>query len=302
MFRLSELGIRLKSAREEKGYTLEEMQRVTKIQKRYLIAMEEGDFSKMPGEFYARAFVKSYSEAVGLDSEMLFDEHSEELPQSKREPADIPPRVNRSKPRTVRRKSRLASFIPTIVLILFLLAIVWGIWLLNQGDSDDAGVPRQDHGSSPVVENTNSVDENDNENNNNDNAATDENEDNAAENNSDNENNNENDENNDEQEQTLSFEDSDGYTYTYELSGTDEFEITMNFSGDSWLRILDSDGSEVHQQTHSDGDEVTFDFTGESEITFDMGSVRTAEILVNDEQLEYEGEETRQYIIIQFNE
>ncbi|UTR17114.1 DUF4115 domain-containing protein [Salipaludibacillus sp. LMS25] len=285
---MSELGIRLKNAREEKGYSLDELQRVTKIQKRYLIAIEDGDFSKMPGDFYGRAFVKSYAEAVELDPDMIFEEHKEELPQTVKEPADLPPRVNRSKPKTVRKKSKVASLLPTLVVILFILAIGLAFWLLRQGDTDDsAGTPR-DNQESPSIEITdNDVEEETNGDNNNE----------AA--NANNANNNEaNEENEEEPEQSLSFEESEGNRYTYTLDGIDDFDVSLTFSGDSWLQILDSNGDEVHQSSHGDGDEIDFDFSGESEITFNMGNIRTADIYINDELLDYESDEHRQYVII----
>ncbi|MBC8080600.1 MAG: helix-turn-helix domain-containing protein [Gorillibacterium sp.] len=62
-----ELGQTLKQARLDKGLTLEDLHETTKIRKRYLEAIEEGNFKLLPGNFYVRAFIKSYAEAVGLD-------------------------------------------------------------------------------------------------------------------------------------------------------------------------------------------------------------------------------------------
>ncbi|WP_078576442.1 helix-turn-helix domain-containing protein [Salipaludibacillus agaradhaerens] len=288
MLSVSELGIRLKNAREEKGYSLDELQRVTKIQKRYLIAIEDGDFSKMPGDFYGRAFVKSYAEAVELDPDMIFEEHKNELPQTKKEPVDLPPRVNRSKPKTVRKKSKIASLLPTLVVILFILAIGLAFWIFRQGDTDDSGGVPRDNQEAPSIEITdNDVEEDNNVENNNEGA----NDNNAS-------NNEENEENEEEQEQSLSFEESEGNRYTYTLTGIDDLDVSLSFSGDSWLQILDSNGDEVHQSSHGDGDEIDFDLSGESEITFNMGNIRTADIYINDELLDYESDDHRQYVII----
>ena len=66
------LGDRLREARTAKGFTLDDLQSITKIQKRYLSGIENEDYSMMPGSFYVRAFIKQYAEAVGLDpDEML---------------------------------------------------------------------------------------------------------------------------------------------------------------------------------------------------------------------------------------
>ncbi|MEQ2129263.1 helix-turn-helix domain-containing protein [Caldanaerobacter subterraneus] len=82
---MNELGEFLKSERLKKGMTLEEIQEITKIRTRYLKAIEDGDFSVMPAMVYAKGFVKSYAEALGLDGneivkkyEHLFKEKEEE--------------------------------------------------------------------------------------------------------------------------------------------------------------------------------------------------------------------------------
>ncbi|UJZ88526.1 helix-turn-helix domain-containing protein [Heyndrickxia coagulans] len=77
---MTELGNRLKEARKEKGISLDDLQEMTKIQKRYLKNIEEGNYDSMPGKFYVRAFIKQYAEAVGLDPETLFEEYESDIP------------------------------------------------------------------------------------------------------------------------------------------------------------------------------------------------------------------------------
>src|SRR5690625_6120585 len=73
------IGARLKEAREEKGISLESLEETTKIQKRYLQAIEEENFNILPGKFYARAFIKEYALAVNLNVDELFEEYEEDL-------------------------------------------------------------------------------------------------------------------------------------------------------------------------------------------------------------------------------
>ncbi|WP_021878656.1 RodZ family helix-turn-helix domain-containing protein, partial [Paenibacillus sp. P22] len=77
---MSELGQTLRTAREEMGLSLDQVQEMTKIRKHYLTAIEEGNYAALPGSFYARAFVKNYAEAVGLNADELLNYYKNELP------------------------------------------------------------------------------------------------------------------------------------------------------------------------------------------------------------------------------
>lgn len=73
---LRELGLELRRHREQLGIDLDELQVRTKIRKRYLSALEEGDWSILPGDVYARGFVRSYADAVGADGHALLATYS----------------------------------------------------------------------------------------------------------------------------------------------------------------------------------------------------------------------------------
>lgn len=66
-----DIGQALKKKRIELGLSLEVVEEQTKIRKRYLEAIETGDWSVLPGDVYARGFVRAYAEAVGLDGREL---------------------------------------------------------------------------------------------------------------------------------------------------------------------------------------------------------------------------------------
>lgn len=69
---MGELGSLLTRAREARGLTLEDAERDTRISRRYLAALEAEQFDVIPAPVYARGFLRSYSQYLGLDpQEML---------------------------------------------------------------------------------------------------------------------------------------------------------------------------------------------------------------------------------------
>lgn len=64
---MSELGSLLVRAREARGLTLEDAERDTRISRRYLQALESEQFEVIPAPVYARGFLRSYSQYLGLD-------------------------------------------------------------------------------------------------------------------------------------------------------------------------------------------------------------------------------------------
>ena len=59
---VKELGSRLKSIREAQGLSIADVSNVTKIQKHYLAAIEDGDLEHLPKGPYVRSFVRQYCE------------------------------------------------------------------------------------------------------------------------------------------------------------------------------------------------------------------------------------------------
>lgn len=70
----SQVGERLRVAREEKGLSLEDIATQTRIPLRHLEAIEAGDWSSLPAPTYTVGFAKSYASAVGLDRNEIGEE------------------------------------------------------------------------------------------------------------------------------------------------------------------------------------------------------------------------------------
>jgi cytoskeleton protein RodZ len=71
------VGDWLRAERERQGLGLDAVEAVTRIRAGQLRAIEENRFEALPGETYARAFVRSYAEHLGLDATaaaVMFDD------------------------------------------------------------------------------------------------------------------------------------------------------------------------------------------------------------------------------------
>lgn len=68
---LTKSGELLKATRLKKNFTLEEIERGTRIRSKFLRALEEGEYSLFHSTAYARGFLKNYSEFLGLDPKLV---------------------------------------------------------------------------------------------------------------------------------------------------------------------------------------------------------------------------------------
>ncbi|MCH8850563.1 MAG: helix-turn-helix domain-containing protein [Chloroflexi bacterium] len=80
------LGNALVEARKARGLTLRDVERDTRISTKYLQALEDGHLDVLPAPVYARAFMRTYAQYLGLDASQLV----QQLPGARPEP-ELPP-------------------------------------------------------------------------------------------------------------------------------------------------------------------------------------------------------------------
>jgi len=66
-----EVGDIFRKEREHRGLSIKEVMEVTKISRRNLLAIEEGNGDDLPHPVYAKGFIRSYARFLGLDGEEL---------------------------------------------------------------------------------------------------------------------------------------------------------------------------------------------------------------------------------------
>jgi hypothetical protein len=116
---LFDIGGNLAAARKGQGLGPSDVERLTLLRGRYLAALEHNEFEALPGRVYARAFLRTYADALGLDADRFVDEFDARYPEPELEP---PPAVIRPR-RTFRVRPGFA--LGGIVLAACGGAIAW---------------------------------------------------------------------------------------------------------------------------------------------------------------------------------
>ncbi|MDF2671180.1 MAG: hypothetical protein K0R67_3486 [Paenibacillus sp.] len=138
---MSDLGQLLKKARLENDISLEQLEEITKIRKRYLEAIETGDYKILPGSFYVRAFIKSYAESVGLDPNEVLALYRNVIPAPTVE-ATVEP-IRRKKTHT-RNTDKISKWASTILMVAFVMLILGVIYFFIHQTYDAESKPQVD--------------------------------------------------------------------------------------------------------------------------------------------------------------
>lgn len=123
-----ELGKALTQARTARGLTLSDVERDTRISTKYIQALEEGELETLPAPVYARAFMRTYAQYLGLNSRELV----QQLPGARPEP-ELPPLPD------VTRETPLISpgwIVAGIIVVLLLGVGIVLFWHRGGGGSE----------------------------------------------------------------------------------------------------------------------------------------------------------------------
>ena len=286
VFLVTGLGDRLKEARTAKGYTLDDLQTITKIQKRYLEGIENEEFGSMPGSYYVRAFIKQYAEAVGLDADemlSLYRDTSGSI-EPKEEDQAVTPTLSRRG--SSRGNSQLTEMMPKIIVALFIVVIFGAMWFLYQNmlktgendvDKDEPITVIDQQKSDDGQKGSKTTDDKEVE--------------------------DEPDPEPETTEQVLKHVTTAGQDSTYSLTDATEFKVEIKTAGESWIAMLDNNqvertqGARVMKAGETSGEMDVGDATS---VRIRVGLPTSTEIYVNDELLEYESDGIPQNIIIEY--
>ena len=140
------IGDTLREARMRQKIDITEIESKTKIRAKYLRAMENEEFDLLPGSTFAKSFLRTYAEALGLDAHRLLEEYRSQY--EPRDESDLPPLS--SQPGAHRRPGRYDRRPPSrrgiailgvavlVIGVLVLVGIVSGNGSGNKGNKSAA--------------------------------------------------------------------------------------------------------------------------------------------------------------------
>ncbi|MEW5321179.1 RodZ domain-containing protein [Geobacillus thermoleovorans] len=270
---MTELGKRLREAREEKNMSLDELQEMTKIQKRYLIGIEEGNYAIMPGNFYVRAFIRQYAEAVGLDPDELFEQYKQDIPQSYQD--DIPQTLSRVKTRQQlsAEGAKWLDWLPKVIVAVVVIGAAVLVWvLLQRGTANEpptktspktAEVEKPKHSPLEQAKQKQPAKEADEK-------AT-----------------NENGQQNEQPAPAMNVTEKRGNTATIEVASSGPFSIELSSKGTSWVEVYNAKGHTFYRGNLASGQTKTFDLSAESEVWVKIGRTLDVDMKVNGQPFAY---------------
>jgi hypothetical protein len=100
--RVFEIGNSLREARLRRKLELSQVERDTHIRAKYLMALEDDRFDALPGTAYAKGFLRTYADYLGLDAPQFIDEFNTRFTSEDEPPTSELVRVRR--PGSARRR------------------------------------------------------------------------------------------------------------------------------------------------------------------------------------------------------
>jgi cytoskeleton protein RodZ len=136
--RMFEIGSSLREARVRRGLELRDVEQTTHIRTTYLAALEDDRFHALPGDAYAIAFLRTYADFLGLDSELYVAELRSRM-VAEEPPPPPPPRRRPSMPRI---EPRIPALVALGAVALGAIVLAWRLDAGEEAEKIPLRVPQ----------------------------------------------------------------------------------------------------------------------------------------------------------------
>ncbi len=255
----NDLGRLLKTAREDRGLSLDELQDITKIQKRYIEAIENEKFHLLPGPFYTRAFIRNISDTLNLNTDQLLKQYEGILPTANKDLLEVVPRRRNKIP----GPSMIGKWISTFLMIAFVVLILSIVYYFAVQNFPPKEQTKNKQNSVDVIDNINSKTP----------AQVDITPITPSEEHKEPEL----------PQPTLTFVEKIDNAYYYTIANVKELELTMKAEGGRcWYRVQKGKDKGIIKETTLElGQEESFDLTGLSNVYIRLGHTKAMKVEIN---------------------
>lgn len=132
----------LKETRINKGLTIEQVEAATSIRRIYIVAIENGEFSKVPGEVFVKGIIRTYGNYLGLNGVELVDAYKAEYSSDPRnttvsQPIRVAEKISVSPQFKPEKVSSVSNFTYVVILVL-VLAVAGGVAFFMNSETTDS--------------------------------------------------------------------------------------------------------------------------------------------------------------------
>ena len=131
---MSSFGETLRRERELRQISLREISEATKINLRYLDALERDDFRHLPGGVFNKGFVRAYAQFIGIDPETMvtayLEEEGRQQARAARAGSALPNAASAPEPAAA---SGMKGWLTALLIALLLIVIAAGLTAMGYG-------------------------------------------------------------------------------------------------------------------------------------------------------------------------
>ncbi len=125
-------GKMLKKLREELGYSPEKVAQSLYITAHYVRALEDDNYSKLPGHTFIKGYYKAYAEFLGADTEQVLSCYLNYLENSLQQD------TQEAQADEIKNRNKSIAWVSVVIVIVALIA--GGIWMINTANAFPATV------------------------------------------------------------------------------------------------------------------------------------------------------------------
>ncbi len=140
---MAEIGVTLREARMRAGIDIAEVESRTKIRAKYLRALENEEWSLLPGSTFVKSFLRTYAETLGLDAKLLVEEYKFRHEPYENGGDGVVPRQNgRRGGRRGRNPGafgppKRTNWLPLVALVVLVAVLLFAVYRMSQGEDED---------------------------------------------------------------------------------------------------------------------------------------------------------------------